>query len=87
MRDLTALFANHGVMNSNVADIDLSVFVPQSKVRTYEVHPLVEAILDTDAEHIELLSMWAPNMTTVLGRLGDATLAPLQLRPSLILQH
>jgi acetyl-CoA/propionyl-CoA carboxylase carboxyl transferase subunit len=38
-------------------------FVPPSKVRTYEVHPLVDAILDKDAEHIELLSMWAPNMT------------------------
>ena len=43
VRDLTALFANHGVMKADVADIDLSVFVPQSKVRTYEVHPLVDA--------------------------------------------
>ena len=82
IRTLTDLFANQGFMNAEVKDIDLAVFVPQSKVRTYEVHPLVEAILDTDAEHIELLSMWAPNMTTVLGRLGGATVGVLASNPA-----
>jgi acetyl-CoA/propionyl-CoA carboxylase carboxyl transferase subunit len=82
IRTLTDLFANQGFMNAEVKDIDLAAFVPQSKVRTYEVHPLVEAILDTDAEHIELLSMWAPNMTTVLGRLGGATVGVLASNPA-----
>ena len=82
IRTLTDLFANQGFMNADVKDIDLAAFVPQSKVRTYEVHPLVEAILDTDAEHIELLSMWAPNMTTVLGRLGGATVGVLASNPA-----
>ena len=82
IRTLTDLFANQGFMNAEVTDIDLAAFVPQSKVRTYEVHPLVEAILDTDAEHIELLSMWAPNMTTVLGRLGGATVGVLASNPA-----
>jgi acetyl-CoA/propionyl-CoA carboxylase carboxyl transferase subunit len=82
IRTLTDLFANQGFMNAEVKDIDLAVFVPDSKVRTYEVHPLVEAILDTDAEHIELLSMWAPNMTTVLGRLGGATVGVLASNPA-----
>ena len=82
IRTLTDLFSNQGFMNAEVQDIDLAVFVPQSKVRTYEVHPLVEAILDTDAEHIELLSMWAPNMTTVLGRLGGATVGVLASNPA-----
>ena len=82
VRDLTALFANHGVMNPDVADIDLSVFVPQSQVRTYEVHPLVDAILDKETEHIELLSMWAPNMTTIIGRLGGATVGVLANNPA-----
>ena len=82
VRDLTALFANHGVMNPDVADIDLSVFVPQSQVRTYEVHPLVNAILDKETEHIELLSMWAPNMTTIIGRLGGATVGVLANNPA-----
>ncbi len=82
IRTLTDLFSNQGFMNAEVKDIDLAAFVPQSKVRTYEVHPLVEAILDTDAEHIELLSMWAPNMTTVLGRLGGATVGVLASNPA-----
>ena len=82
VRDLTALFANHGVMNPDVADIDLSVFVPQSQVRTYEVHPLVDAILDKETEHIELLSMWAPNMTTIISRLGGATVGVLANNPA-----
>ena len=82
VRDLTALFANHGVMNPDVTDIDLSVFVPQSRVRTYEVHPLVNAILDKETEHIELLSMWAPNMTTIIGRLGGATVGVLANNPA-----
>ena len=82
IRTLTDLFSNQGFMNADVKDIDLATFVPQSKVRTYEVHPLVEAILDTDAEHIELLSMWAPNMTTVLGRLGGATVGVLASNPA-----
>ena len=82
IRTLTDLFANQGFMNAVVTDIDLAAFVPQSKVRTYEVHPLVEAILDTDAEHIELLSMWAPNMTTVLGRLGGASVGVLASNPA-----
>ncbi|CAN2235857.1 COG4799 Acetyl-CoA carboxylase, carboxyltransferase component (subunits alpha and beta) [Candidatus Planktophila vernalis] len=82
IRTLTDLFANQGFMNAEVKDIDLAAFVPQSKVRTYEVHPLVEAILDTDAEHIELLSMWAPNMTTIIGRLGGATVGVLANNPA-----
>ena len=82
IRDLTALFANQGFMNPAIEDIDLSAFVPDSKIRTYEVHPLVDAILDKETEHIELLSMWAPNMTTVIGRLGGATVGVLANNPA-----
>jgi len=82
VRDLTALFANHGFMNPSVKDIDLSTFIPNSTVRSYEVHPLVDAILDQETEHIELLSMWAPNMTTVIGRLGGATVGVIANNPA-----
>ena len=82
IRDLTALFANQGFMNPEVQDIDLSVFVPDTKIRTYEVHPLVDAIFDKEVEQIELLSMWAPNMTTVIGRLGGATVGVLANNPA-----
>jgi acetyl-CoA/propionyl-CoA carboxylase carboxyl transferase subunit len=69
-------------MNPDVEDSDLSIFVPEQKVRTYEVHPLVAAILDKNSESIELLSMWAPNMTTILGRLGGATVGVLANNPA-----
>ena len=82
IRDLTALFANQGFMNADVEDIDLSQFIPESKVRTYEIHPLIDAILDKETEHIELLSMWAPNMTTIIGRLGGATVGVLANNPA-----
>ena len=82
IRDLTALFANQGFMNPDVEEIDLSVFVPDSRIRTYEVRPLINAILDTETEHIELLSMWAPNMTTIIGRLGGATVGVLANNPA-----
>ena len=82
IRDLTALLANQGFMKAEVEDIDLSQFVPDSKIRTYNVHPLIDAILDKETEHIELLSMWAPNMTTIIGRLGGATVGVLANNPA-----
>jgi acetyl-CoA/propionyl-CoA carboxylase carboxyl transferase subunit len=82
IRDLTSLFANQGTMNTNVADTDLSVHVPDAHKRSYEVHPLIDAILDADAEKLELLPMWAENMTTVLGRLGGATVGVIANNPA-----
>jgi acetyl-CoA/propionyl-CoA carboxylase carboxyl transferase subunit len=82
IRDLTSLFANQGTMNSNITDSDLSVHVPDAHKRSYEVHPLIDAILDADGEKLELLPMWAENMTTVLGRLGGATVGVIANNPA-----
>jgi acetyl-CoA/propionyl-CoA carboxylase carboxyl transferase subunit len=82
IRDLTSLFANQGAINTNVADTDLSVHVPDAHKRSYEVHPLIDAILDADGEKLELLPMWAENMTTVLGRLGGATVGVIANNPA-----
>jgi acetyl-CoA/propionyl-CoA carboxylase carboxyl transferase subunit len=82
IRDLTSLFANQGTINTNVADADLSVHVPDAPKRSYEVHPLIDAILDADGEKLELLPMWAENMTTVLGRLGGATVGVIANNPA-----
>jgi acetyl-CoA/propionyl-CoA carboxylase carboxyl transferase subunit len=82
IRDLTSLFANQGTINTNVADTDLSVHVPDAHKRSYEVHPLIDAILDADGEKLELLPMWAENMTTVLGRLGGATVGVIANNPA-----
>jgi acetyl-CoA/propionyl-CoA carboxylase carboxyl transferase subunit len=82
IRDLTSLFANQGTMNTNITDSDLSVHVPDAHKRSYEVHPLINAILDADAEKLELLPMWAENMTTVLGRLGGASVGVIANNPA-----
>jgi acetyl-CoA/propionyl-CoA carboxylase carboxyl transferase subunit len=82
IRDLTSLFANQGTMNTKIADTDLSVHVPDAHKRSYEVHPLIDAILDADGEKLELLPMWAENMTTVLGRLGGATVGVIANNPA-----
>ena len=82
IRDLTSLFANQGTMNTNITDTDLSVHVPGAHKRSYDVHPLIDSILDADGEKLELLPMWAENMTTVLGRLGGATVGVIANNPA-----
>ncbi|MEY3364847.1 MAG: hypothetical protein RL332_647 [Actinomycetota bacterium] len=82
IRDLTSLFANQGTMNTNITDADLSIHVPDAHKRSYEVHPLIDSILDADGEKLELLPMWAENMTTVLGRLGGATVGVIANNPA-----
>ena len=80
IRKLTSLFANHGHINVKLADVDLAQFVPDSRKRAYEVHPLVEELLDHD-ESMELLADWAPNMLTAIGRLGGRTVGVVANNP------
>ena len=82
IRNATSLFANQGSMNRNVTDSDLSVHVPGAHKRSYDVHPLIDAILDADAEKLELLPMWAENMTTVIGRFSGATVGVIANNPA-----
>jgi len=80
IRNLTSLFANQGSISEKVEDKDLAQFVPESRKRSYEVHPLVEELLDQD-EFIELLKDWAPNMLTAIGRLGGRTVGVVANNP------
>jgi acetyl-CoA/propionyl-CoA carboxylase carboxyl transferase subunit len=80
IRKLSSLFANQGNVNVKLKDLDLSEYVPDSRKRIYEVHPLVEALLDKD-ESMELLSDWAPNMLTAIGRLGGRTVGVIANNP------
>ena len=52
-----------------IADTDLGGLLPTSTKRAYDVHPLVEGILDAGST-IELHAKWAPNIVTSLGRFG-----------------
>jgi acetyl-CoA/propionyl-CoA carboxylase carboxyl transferase subunit len=82
IREVTALFANQGHFDTELRDLDLSVFVPPVSKRSYEVHPLIDAILDQSGEKLELLPVWAENMTTVLGRLGGRTVGVIANNPA-----
>jgi len=82
IKDATSLVANQGEINTSIADTDLSIHVPDAHKRSYEVHPLIDSILDADGEKLELLPMWAENMTTVLGRLGGATVGVIANNPA-----
>ena len=84
IQDLVSLFANQGLMATDVADVPLAHLVPDTAQRIYEVHPLVDAILDSDGEKLELLDMWAENMTTVIGRLGGRTVGVIANNPQVI---
>ena len=81
IQDATSLFVNQGKINTRVTDTDLSIHVPAAHKRSYDVHPLIGSILDADAEKLELLPMWAENMTTVLGRLGGASVGVIANNP------
>ncbi len=81
IRDLTSLFANQGHIQTSLEEFDLGALVPDSRKRTYEVHPLISAILDHDRESLEILPVWAENMATVLGRLGGRTVGVVANNP------
>lgn len=58
---------------ASVQDRDLARFLPDSAKRAFDVHPLVEDLLDAETTAIELHPKWAPNIITTLGRLGGRT--------------
>src|SRR5213596_3878920 len=54
--------------------------LPESRKRAYDVHPLVDAILDEDTSQ-ELHAKWAPNIVTTLGRFGGRTVGVIANNP------
>jgi acetyl-CoA/propionyl-CoA carboxylase carboxyl transferase subunit len=82
IQDLVSLFADQGHFNSDIKDVDLGIYVPPVEKRSYEVHPLIDAILDADGEKLELLPVWAENMSTVIGRLGGRTVGVIANNPA-----
>ena len=82
IQDLVSLFADQGHFNSDIEDADLGIYVPPVEKRSYEVHPLIDAILDADGEKLELLPVWAENMSTVIGRLGGRTVGVIANNPA-----
>jgi acetyl-CoA/propionyl-CoA carboxylase carboxyl transferase subunit len=80
-RTVASLLGSQGQLDvSAVEDRDLSQMLPESKKRAYDVHPLVEAVLD-DHSMQELHERWAPNIVTALGRFGGRTVGVVANNP------
>jgi acetyl-CoA/propionyl-CoA carboxylase carboxyl transferase subunit len=79
-RQLTALLANQSITADTVDDADLASLLPESPRRAYDVHPLINGVLD-DGSTIELHARWAPNVTIALGRLGGRTVGVIANNP------
>ena len=93
-RKIASLLGSQGELDvERVEDRDLSNSLPESAKRAYDVHPVVDALLDAPlgagphgsstgpAEGVELHPKWAPNIVTALGRLGGRTVGVVANNP------
>ena len=79
-RVLTDLLGNQGkIGDADIVDVDLEALLPEGAKRAYDVHPLVNGILDSPG--VELHAKWAPNIVTTLGRLGGRTVGVVANNP------
>lgn len=79
-RELTVLLADQGRFGDRpVEDVDLSGLLPENPRRAYDVHPLIDSVLD--APGVELHAKWAPNIVTTLGRLAGRTVGVIANNP------
>jgi acetyl-CoA/propionyl-CoA carboxylase carboxyl transferase subunit len=78
-RAVTTLLAAQGGLG-DVTDVDLSSLLPESPKRAYDVHPLIEGLLD-EGTIFELHARWAPNVTVAFGRLGGRTVGVVANNP------
>ncbi len=81
-RKATALLAQQGEFDQHAVgpDRDLAALLPDNPKRAYDVHPLVDGILDEDS-FFELHQRWAPNIVTGLGRLTGRTVGVIANNP------
>jgi acetyl-CoA/propionyl-CoA carboxylase carboxyl transferase subunit len=80
-RNLVSLLGDQGRMDvTAISDVDLAEQLPDSKKRAYDVHPLVEQVLD-EGTLTELHPRWAPNIVTALGRFGGRTVGVIANNP------
>ncbi len=80
-RSLCSLLGDQGTLDlGKVHDEDLGSLLPESTKRAYDVHPVVDHLLD-DNTTVELHAKWAPNIVTALGRLGGRTVGVIANNP------
>jgi acetyl-CoA/propionyl-CoA carboxylase carboxyl transferase subunit len=79
-RVLTELLGNQGkIGDTDIVDIDLESLLPEGAKRAYDVHPLINGLLDSPG--VELHAKWAPNIVTTLGRLAGRTVGVVANNP------
>jgi acetyl-CoA/propionyl-CoA carboxylase carboxyl transferase subunit len=76
--DAVDLLVGKGAVGT-ARDRRLGELLPDSPRRAYDVHPLVDGLLDEPG--LELHARWAPNLVTTLGRLGGGTVGVLANNP------
>ncbi len=80
-RSIAHLLGAQGTLDvAAVNDVDLGACLPENKKRAYDVHPLVDSVLDPDTS-VELHGKWAPNIVTSLGRLGGRSVGVIANNP------
>ncbi|HSF26464.1 MAG TPA: carboxyl transferase domain-containing protein [Actinomycetes bacterium] len=79
-RRLAALLGDQGQLDAaTIEDVDLGEHLPESPKRAYDVHPLIDGLLDRPG--LELHPRWAPNVVTTLGRFGGRTVGVIANNP------
>ena len=80
-RRIVALLAGPSTGAAPVGEVraNPASFIPDNPRRAYDVHPLVEALLDGPGE--ELHKDWAPNIVTTLGRLHGQVVGVIANNP------
>ena len=80
-REAAHLLGAQGSLDvAQVHDLDLGTLLPDSVKRAYDVHPLVQAVLD-EGTMLELHPRWAPNIVNALGRFGGRTVGVVANNP------
>ena len=64
IKTIADLLGAQGVMAAKLPEVNLAGLLPESSKRAYDVHPLIEGILDADSQLQELHPKWAPNIVT-----------------------
>ncbi|GAA0964641.1 acyl-CoA carboxylase subunit beta [Acrocarpospora macrocephala] len=77
-RELASLLGHQGRVRA-VEEVDFSALLPDNPRRAYDVHPLINGLLDDPG--VELHPKWAPNIVTTLGRLGGRTVGVVANNP------
>ncbi|GAA0377985.1 putative propionyl-CoA carboxylase beta chain 6 [Acrocarpospora corrugata] len=77
-RELASMLGHQGRVRA-VEEVDFSALLPENPRRAYDVHPLINGLLDEPG--VELHPKWAPNIVTTLGRLGGRTVGVVANNP------